>query len=72
MRLSRRPMTTHFLAIDLGAESGRAMRGRLASGILSLDELCRFPNEPVRNRTSKHQLLRHSGVAAIAAAGGDA
>lgn len=45
-------MSTHFLAIDLGAESGRAMRGRLASGILSLDEICRFANEPVRNRTS--------------------
>jgi rhamnulokinase len=42
-------MSAHFLAIDLGAESGRAMLGRLRSGILSLDELCRFPNEPVRS-----------------------
>lgn len=40
---------THFLAIDLGAESGRAMLGRLDAGILALDELCRFPNEPVRH-----------------------
>ena len=45
-------MSAHFLAIDLGAESGRAMLGRLQSGILSLDELCRFPNEPVRQHGS--------------------
>jgi rhamnulokinase len=45
-------MGTNFLAIDLGAESGRTMVGRLERGILSLDEVCRFPNEPVRQRTS--------------------
>jgi rhamnulokinase len=45
-------MTAHFLAIDLGAESGRAMLGRLHAGALSLDEVCRFPNEPVRHRRS--------------------
>ena len=45
-------MSAHFLAVDLGAESGRAMLGRLQSGILSLDELCRFPNEPVRQHGS--------------------
>jgi rhamnulokinase len=45
-------MTAHFLAIDLGAESGRAMLGRLHSGVLSLDEVCRFPNEPVRQHGS--------------------
>ena len=37
-----------FLAIDLGAESGRAMLGSLAGGKLSLEELHRFPNAPVR------------------------
>lgn len=45
-------MSAHFLAIDLGAESGRAMLGRLDAGILSLDEVCRFPNEPVRHHTA--------------------
>jgi rhamnulokinase len=43
-------MSLHFLAIDLGAESGRAMLGRLQAGILSIDEVCRFLNEPVRHR----------------------
>jgi rhamnulokinase len=37
-----------FLAIDLGAESGRAMLGRLEGGKLALEELHRFPNTPVR------------------------
>jgi rhamnulokinase len=37
-----------FLAIDLGAESGRAMLGRLEGGRLALEELHRFPNTPVR------------------------
>jgi rhamnulokinase len=41
-------MGDHFLAIDLGAESGRAMLGRFDAGVLSLDEVCRFPNEPLR------------------------
>lgn len=45
-------MNARFLAIDLGAESGRAMLGRLDAGVLALDELCRFPNEPVRHRQS--------------------
>ncbi len=37
-----------FLAIDLGAESGRAMLGSLESGRLTLEEVHRFPNTPVR------------------------
>jgi rhamnulokinase len=37
-----------FLAFDLGAESGRAILGSLDSGRLTLDELHRFPNQPVR------------------------
>jgi rhamnulokinase len=36
-----------FLAIDLGAESGRAILGTLADNLLSLDEVHRFPNQPV-------------------------
>lgn len=38
----------HYLGIDLGAESGRVMLGTLGDGILSLRELHRFPNGPVR------------------------
>jgi rhamnulokinase len=45
-------MCDHFLAIDLGAESGRAMLGRLDAGVLSLNEVCRFPNEPLRQHGS--------------------
>jgi rhamnulokinase len=37
-----------YLAVDLGAESGRVMLGRLAGGKLALEELHRFPNQPVR------------------------
>ena len=38
----------NFLAFDLGAESGRAMLGRLADGRLNLSEVHRFANGPVR------------------------
>jgi rhamnulokinase len=38
----------NFLAFDLGAESGRAILGRLQSGVLSVSEIYRFPNEPVQ------------------------
>jgi rhamnulokinase len=37
----------HYLACDLGAESGRLMLGTLADDRLSLEELHRFPNGPV-------------------------
>ena len=39
--------TTHYLAVDLGAESGRVMLGTLKEGHLSLDEIHRFPNNVV-------------------------
>lgn len=39
---------SQYLAIDLGAESGRAVLGRLSGGRLELEELHRFPNGPVR------------------------
>jgi rhamnulokinase len=45
-------MDAYYLAFDLGAESGRAMAGRLKSGVLDLTEICRFPNEPLRDATS--------------------
>jgi rhamnulokinase len=33
-----------YLAIDLGAESGRVVKGVLADGKLHLEEINRFPN----------------------------
>jgi rhamnulokinase len=39
---------SHYLAIDLGAESGRALLGSLSGGRLAVEELHRFPNTPVR------------------------
>lgn len=48
-------MTEHrFLAFDLGAESGRAVAGTLAEGRLTLDEIHRFPNEPVEIAGTLH------------------
>ncbi len=41
-------MSKRYLALDLGAESGRAMLGTLTDGALSIEELHRFPNTPVR------------------------
>jgi rhamnulokinase len=38
----------HYLAVDIGAESGRVMLGSLADGRLELEELHRFPNQPVQ------------------------
>ena len=40
----------HYLACDLGAESGRLMLGTLEDGRLSLEELHRFPNGPVETK----------------------
>ena len=38
----------HFVAFDLGAESGRAVLGRLSGGRLSLEVKHRFANTPVQ------------------------
>ena len=43
-----------FLAVDLGAESGRVMAGRFDGRIVSLDERHRFANGPVRLAGSLH------------------
>lgn len=43
-----------YLGFDLGAESGRAVLGRLQHGILSVEEIHRFRNEPVDERGSLH------------------
>jgi rhamnulokinase len=45
-------MTRHYLACDLGAESGRLVSGTIENGRLSLHELHRFPNVPVREQGS--------------------
>jgi rhamnulokinase len=42
----------HYLACDLGAESGRLMLGTLADGRLALEELHRFANTPIRDGES--------------------
>ncbi|MEN3002114.1 MAG: rhamnulokinase family protein [Armatimonadota bacterium] len=39
-----------LLAVDLGAESGRAVLGRLQGQTLHVQEVHRFPNKPVRVR----------------------
>ena len=41
-------MSTHYLACDLGAESGRVMLGTLSAGSLKLEEVHRFPNTPIK------------------------
>lgn len=47
-------MTTHYLACDLGATSGRLMLGTLADGRVTLEELHRFPNDLVKVGGSLH------------------
>ena len=41
-----------YLAFDLGAESGRAVLAHLRAGILSVEELHRFPNQPIKEGDS--------------------
>ena len=41
-------MTTRFIAVDLGAESGRCVVGTLEGGRLTLDEVHRFTTHTVR------------------------
>lgn len=40
--------TTDYLALDLGAESGRGLLGKFNGESLTLDEVHRFPNGPVQ------------------------
>src|SRR5688572_1083652 len=53
-RRKRGSVTAHFLAFDLGAESGRAIVGRLRAEVLDIREIHRFANEPVRQNGSLH------------------
>jgi rhamnulokinase len=47
-------MGNSYLAFDFGAESGRAVRGQLRAGVLTIAEVHRFPNEPVEYGGSFH------------------
>lgn len=46
--------TSYYLALDLGAESGRGLLGRFDGQHLSLEEIHRFPNGPVRLLDTLH------------------
>jgi len=54
-------MTTgrNYLAVDLGAESGRTMVGTLTDTNLALAETYRFPNDPVRLADGLHWDVLH-------------
>src|SRR5437016_9087920 len=55
---SKRSMpSTHpkaYLAFDFGAESGRAVLAHLHSGVVTIDEVHRFANDPVEYGGSLH------------------
>jgi rhamnulokinase len=55
-------MTADYLAFDLGAESGRAMLGRLRDGRLALEEIHRFPNQPLHENGSLRWDIRRLWV----------
>ncbi|RPI63496.1 MAG: rhamnulokinase [Planctomycetaceae bacterium] len=62
-----------YLAIDLGAESGRVVRGRLGGGSITLEEIRRFPTGTVSILGRKHwNLIRlyEEMLAAFRAVGG--
>ena len=46
--------TSAYLALDLGAESGRGLLGKLDGERLTLEEVHRFPNGPVRMLQTLH------------------
>ncbi len=48
------PASANFLALDLGAESGRAILGRFDGQRLGIEEIHRFPNGPVRMPSGLH------------------
>jgi rhamnulokinase len=53
------PSSTCYLAMDIGAESGRAMLGQFDGEQLDLSQVHRFPNGPVRMPDGLHwDLLR--------------
>lgn len=68
-------MASHYIACDLGAESGRVMLGTLDSGRLALEEIHRFPNITIRlGESTRWDMLRtfdelKKGLALVAARG---
>jgi rhamnulokinase len=48
-----------YAAVDIGAESGRVLVGRLRDGRVELEEAHRFPNRPVRLPDGLHWNLLH-------------
>ncbi len=69
-------MESVFLAVDLGAESGRTVLGRFDGERMALEEVHRFPNTPVRLPDGLHwDVLRivqevKNGLARAASNGG--
>src|ERR1700744_762040 len=47
-------MPKHYLACDLGADSGRVILGTLTEGKIALEELHRFPNGAVKTNGALH------------------
>jgi sugar (pentulose or hexulose) kinase len=47
-------LVSRHLAVDLGAESGRALAGRFDGRVLTLEEIRRFDNTPFREGASLH------------------
>lgn len=47
-------MPTHYLACDLGADSGRVILGSLEAGRIALTEIHRFPNGPLKTNGALH------------------
>ena len=53
-RMKPMAKTSDYLALDLGAESGRGLLGRFDGERLALEEVHRFPNGPVRMLDTLH------------------
>ena len=43
-------MATYYLAVDIGASSGRHILGTMANGKLALEEVYRFENGMTKNQ----------------------
>jgi rhamnulokinase len=51
---SRNPGTIDVAAVDLGASSGRVVRGTVGPDVLSIETVARFPNGPVERPDGLH------------------